>query len=225
MKKDYKFINFYDKIKKDDNKLTNPNFDIHKINVPFRMLIVGASGSGKTNTALNIIQAMSNTFSSIDIITKNADEKLYNYLKQKIKKNLNIYEGVSKIPNVDSYDKSSNHLIIFDDLMLDKMDKICDFYIRSRKMSCSCMFLTQSYIGNGTKEFRTIRKNCDYIILKKINGVNDLKLINREYSLGVDNETFLNMYNQIINEDFNNFLMIDCEKGSDERFRKNFICM
>jgi hypothetical protein len=55
------------------------------------------------------------------------------------------------------------------------MDRIRDFYIRSRKMGVSCIFISQSYIGNATKEYRTIRKNCHYIIQKNINGMNDLK--------------------------------------------------
>ena len=223
-KKGYEFVNFYDilpdKIK--GKGLPNPKFNVHKMNVPTRILIVGASGSGKTNTVLNLINCMAGTFTTIDVITKNGDEKLYNFLKLKTKENCRILEGIKNIPNIDEYKKGSNHLVIFDDLMLDKMDKITDFFIRARKQDCTCIFITQSYIGNGSSAYRTIRRNCDYLILKKINSNNDLKLINREYDIGIDNDEFLKIYDDIISENFNNFLMIDVIAPKNERFRKNF---
>ena len=49
---------------------------------PFRMIIIGPSGSAKTNTLLHLI----NNFHSIDKIylyTKDADEKKYQYLINK----------------------------------------------------------------------------------------------------------------------------------------------
>jgi hypothetical protein len=223
-KKGYEFVNFYEKLP--DNikgkNLPNPKFYIHKMNLPTRILVVGASGAGKSNTVLNLINCMSGTFTSIDIICKSADEPLYNYLKYKVKENCKIYEGIKNIPNIEDYKKDSNHLVIFDDLMLDKMDKIASFFIKSRKQGCTCIFISQSYIGNGTSDFRTIRRNCDYIILKKINSNNDLKLINREYDIGIDNNDFLKIYDDIISENFNNFLMIDISAPKNERFRRNF---
>lgn len=51
--------------------------------------------------------------------------------------------------------------------------------------------------------------------------MNDLKLINREYSLGIDHDNFIQIYNSIINENFNNFLLIDCNANNQKRFRKN----
>jgi hypothetical protein len=48
-------INFYDIIPKrylDD--IDNPNFELHHIDLPFRMCVVAPSGSGKTNFVLNL---------------------------------------------------------------------------------------------------------------------------------------------------------------------------
>jgi ABC-type lipoprotein export system ATPase subunit len=52
-------------------KQHNPNFEIHGIKTPFRMLIIGGSGAGKTQTFLNILHNFGNTFNNIYIITKN----------------------------------------------------------------------------------------------------------------------------------------------------------
>ena len=43
-------------------KSHNPHFDIHHIKIPFRMLIIGSSGSGKTQTLLSLIYKMPDTF-------------------------------------------------------------------------------------------------------------------------------------------------------------------
>ena len=224
MKKKYELINFYDilpeKIK--GKGLPNPNYKNHGIKLSTKILIVGASGAGKTSTILNLINCMNGTFTSIDVILKNADEPLYKYLKYKAKDSCRIFEGIKNMPNIDDYKKGSAHLVIFDDLMLEKMDKITEFFIRARKQDCTCVFITQSYIGNGTVAYRTIRKNCDYIILKKINGNNDLKNINKEYDIGIENDKFIKIYDDIITEDFNNFLMIDINAEKINRFRKNF---
>ena len=58
----------------------NPNFKDHKLNLPFRMLIIGGSGAGNTRTLLNLIRVMNGTFNNIHIITKKKDESLYDYL-------------------------------------------------------------------------------------------------------------------------------------------------
>jgi ABC-type lipoprotein export system ATPase subunit len=74
--------NFYEAkdMKKFLDKRENPHFNEHKIKLPFRMLIVGCSGSGKTNTLLNLIYMMPDTFSQIVIVTACKDEPLYNIL-------------------------------------------------------------------------------------------------------------------------------------------------
>ena len=48
-------INFYelDEVKAFTKKSINPKFKTHGIKVPFRSLIIGASGSGKTNIVMN----------------------------------------------------------------------------------------------------------------------------------------------------------------------------
>ena len=75
------------------------------MNLPFRMLIIGGSGAGKTQTLMNMIRIMNGTFNNIHIITKNKDEPLYNYLKSKVDNGLTITEGIESAPNFDEFDK------------------------------------------------------------------------------------------------------------------------
>ena len=54
-------IDWYKKIpKKYLPKQHNPHFETHHIKLPFRMIIAGNSGSGKTQTLLNIINVILN---------------------------------------------------------------------------------------------------------------------------------------------------------------------
>ena len=73
--------NFYDVLPDQfKSKIKNPNKHLHGLDLPFRMLVCAPSGSGKTNFALNLLALFSageGTFSEIRILTKNANEKLY----------------------------------------------------------------------------------------------------------------------------------------------------
>ena len=99
----------------------NPNYKDHKLNLPFRMLIIGGSGAGKTQTLMNLIRVMNGTFNNIHIITKNKDEPLYNYLESKVDNGLTITEGIDSAPNLDNFDKKEQTLIVMDDLVLEKI--------------------------------------------------------------------------------------------------------
>jgi len=98
-------VNFYKSMpKKFLLKSHNPNYKDHKLNFNFRMLIIGGSGAGNTQTLMNLIRVMNGTFNNIHIITKNRDEPLYNYLESKVDNGLTITEGIDSAPNLDEFD-------------------------------------------------------------------------------------------------------------------------
>jgi hypothetical protein len=200
----------------------NPCYDEHHLNIPFRMLIVGNSGSGKTTLVLEILHRMDDTFGNVIIITKNAEEPLYKFLRSKIKgEQLQIHEGIENIPKLDDLDPELQHLVVFDDLVLEKrQEKIEEFFIRARKIAkgVSCIYLTQNYFASP----KTIRINCNYIILKKLSSTRDLKMIMNDFSLGVDKDTLVNLY-KFATTDKNDFLLIDIDSPPENRFRLKFL--
>ena len=119
----YKILNLNDIVtNKKENKEHN--------DWPFRMLIIGPSSSGKTNTLLHLI----NNFHPIDKIylyAKDTDEKKYQYLINKREqagiKNLNDPHAFIEYSNdmndvlEDNYSKNRDKkvLIIFDDMVAD----------------------------------------------------------------------------------------------------------
>lgn len=202
-------------------KSHNPHYDRHHIKLPFRMIIAGNSGSGKTQTLLNLLYNMPNTFEKIFIVTKNKDEPLYNFLEDKLGEDgLTIKEGISELPDVDSLDKTQNNLIVLDDLVNEPSKQqrpICDYFIRARKKNCSIIYISQSFYAVP----KLIRDNISYLIIKQVSSMKNLTMICRECSLGIDKKQLKRIYDDAT-QSKQDFLLIDLEGNKDERFRKNF---
>jgi hypothetical protein len=217
-----KIENLYEKIPKELlDKVDNPNFHLHNLKLPFRMCIVAPSGSGKTNFLVNLLSIFSNgtgTFQSIHIITRNADEPLYRWIKGKSDQ-LVIKEGLSNTPQLDKFDKEFNHLVVWDDLVLSKdLSMVENYYIRARKLNVSVIFISQSYF----KIPKIIRNNCSYMVLLKLSGNREVNIILSEFGLGVTKEELISLYEYATNEKFSP-LIIDLETDKDNRFRKGLL--
>lgn len=213
-------IDWYKKIpKKYLLKQHNPNYNIHGIKLPFRMLVIGGSGAGKTQTFLNILHNFGNTFQNIYILTKNRDEPLYNYLSDKLSGDgLEVREGINNAPDLDSLNKEEQTLIVMDDLVLERnQQQLEQYFIRARKLNCSLIYISQSYFAVP----QLIRQNLTYLIIKRLNTLNDLFRIMREYSLGIDKVKFKQLYENATTTK-QDFLLVDLEEAPENRFRKNF---
>jgi hypothetical protein len=209
-------INFYKYTKKD--KTHNPRYNDHLIEVPFRMLVVAASGGGKTNFFCELLHRMSGTFEEIIICTRSRDEPLYDLLRDKLKGSVVFYE--SKVPELDDFKQDKKQrLICFDDLIISQalQSKIGEYFIRSRKFNISCVYLSQSFFAIP----KIIRQQAGYIVLKKIGSVKDLKLMIREFSLGLSMEELVALYKSITGSGTLEFLMIDLVNDK-YKYRHNF---
>lgn len=200
----------------------NPNVHLHHLDkLPFRMVVCAPSGSGKSNFVLSLIEKYSKgkgTFNSIHLICRSKCEPLYEYLEDKTNKMVKIEEGIANIPDINSFDKDLQHMVIFDDLVMEKdQSKLSEFYIRGRKKGISIVYLSQSFF----KVPKTIRSNCNYFVILKLSGKRDLNLIMSEFELGIDKKELLNIYEHATKEKFN-CLLIDVEADKQHKFRKNF---
>lgn len=215
-------IDWYKKIpQKYLTKTHNPNFNIHGIKLPFRMLIIGGSGAGKTQTLMNLIHNMGNTFNDIYIITKNKNEPIYEYLEDKLgKKGVSVIEGIESAPDLDEdINKEDQTLIVMDDLVLERNQKpLEEYFIRARKQNASLVYISQSYFAVPP----IIRKNLNYLVIKQLANLPDLFRIMREYSLGVDKKVLLKLYENSTTDNKQDFLLVDLDAEPNDRFRKNF---
>lgn len=195
------------------NKATN-------MSIPWRGVVVGSSGSGKTVLVLNLIKLHAKVYDLIVLVIKNSDEPLYNYLKTKIPpENLIIIEDLANLGKPEDYKSESQTLVIIDDMCLEKdQSKFTEFFIRGRKLNISTVYLTQSYVKCDI----TIRRNANYIFLKKIPNNRDITTLLNDFSIDVDKNKMLKAYKKCTEDHVLGFMMIDVNAPDSERFRCGF---
>ena len=160
---------------------------------PYRILIIGGSGSGKTNTLLNLIkeQDYHDVIDKIYLYAKDLSEPKYEYLIKKREdpgiKHVNNPNAFIVCSNTmdDVYEDIDNYnpkrdkkvLIVFDDMIADIMTNkrfqaiIKELFIRCRKLNISLVFITQSYFSVP----KDARLNTTHYFIMKINNRIELK--------------------------------------------------
>jgi hypothetical protein len=156
----------------------------------------------------------------IVLCIKNSDEPLYNYLKSKVpKESLIIIEDINQLGPPENYKSQTQTLVIIDDYCLEKdQSKFTEFFIRGRKLNISTVYLTQSYVKCDI----TIRRNANYIFLKKIPNNRDITTLLNDFSINVDKTVMLKAYKQCIQDPVLGFMTIDVNAPDSERFRCGF---
>jgi hypothetical protein len=214
---------FYEVFQKAGAKIEaqqNPNLGkSHVFATPFRMLLAGASGSGKSNTLLDVIQRMGKTFMKIVLCMPSADEYLYNQLKEHIGDKMEIFEGEAEyengrmgpnIPELDCINEEDDKgyvptLVVFDDWMIHKNQaRIMDYFIRARKRNVSCVYISQAFYQIP----KVVRLQANYIILKRGANMRDLRMIMSETSVEASPQDFQKMY-KICTDSLGRFLLIN----------------
>ena len=155
-------INFdeYTKVNKKEHNTNWPYIPDH----PNRILIMGGSGSGKTNALLNLLHNQP-YIDKIYLYAKDPYEDKYQYLINKRESvginHLNDRKAFIEYSNdmhdvyknIDNYnpDKENKILIVFDDMIADMIKNkelnsiVTELFIRGRKLNISLVFITQSY--------------------------------------------------------------------------------
>ena len=133
---------------------------------PYRILIIGGSGSGKTNTLLNLINEQKD-IDKIYLYAKDLSEPKYEFLIKRHEdagtKHLNDLDAFIECSNtmddiyenIDDYspNKKRKILIVFDGMIADIVTnqkfqvRIKELFIRCRKPNISLVFITQSYFS------------------------------------------------------------------------------
>ena len=204
---------------------------------PYRILIIGGSGSGKTNALLNLI----NNQPDIDKIysyAKDPHEDKYQFLIKKTEsiglKHFNDPKAFIEYSNdmhdvyknIDHYnpDKENKILIVFDDMIADMISNkklnsiITELFIRGRKLNISLVFITQLYF----KFPKNVRLNTTYIFIMKIPDKRELQQIAINHSSDINTKDFINIYKKCTDKPYS-FLANDTSLLSNDplRFRQS----
>ena len=204
---------------------------------PYRILIIGGSGSGKTNTLLNLINEQKD-IDKIYLYAKDLSEPKYEYLIKNRSKagrkhvnNGNVFIEYSNTmddvhKNIDDYNPNRRRkiLIVFDDMIADIMTNkkfqaiIKELFVRCRKINISLVFITQSFFSVP----KDVRLNSKHYFIMKINKKRELQNITINHSADIDHKDFMKIYRECTKEPYN-FLTIDTTLPSSNplRFRKN----
>ena len=206
---------------------------------PYRILIVGGSGSGKTNALLNLTNNQPN-IDKIYLYDKDPYEEKYQYLINKREKvgldhfkdprafmeYSNDMQDVCK--NIEDYNpgKKRKVLIVFDDMIADMITNkklnpvVTELFIRGRKPNISIVFITKSYV----KVSKDVRLNSTHFFIMKIPNRRELQQIALNHSSDIDFKDFMKIYKKCTAEPCS-FLVNDTTLSSDDslRFRKNLL--
>ena len=224
---------------------TNENITEHNLkwpcipDHPYRILIIGGSGSGKTNALLNLINNQPD-IDKIYLYAKDSYETKYQYLINKREKVVLDHFDDPKAfmeysndmqddyKNIEDYNpiKKLKVLIVSDDMIADMINNnklnpaVTELFIRCRKLNISIVFITQSYF----KVLKDVRLNSTHFIIMKISNKRELQQTALNHSSDIDFKGFMKIYKKCTAEPYY-FLVNDKTLPSDDtlRFRKNLL--
>ena len=178
-------INDLDRITNENNKEHGEKWPFIP-NHPYRILIIGGSGSGKTKALLNLVKDQDH-IDKTDLYSKDLSEPKYEFLiknwenvgiKYCTDRNafIEFFSAMDNVyQNIDDYNPSIKRkiLIVFHDMIADIMSNkkfkviIKELFIRCGKLNISFVFITQSYFSVA----KDVRLNWTHYLFMKINNI------------------------------------------------------
>ena len=217
----------------------NPNW-IYISNHPYRILINGGSGSGKTNLLLNLMKHQQPDIDKIYLYVKDPFESKYQLLingREKIgikklkhrKAFIDYSQTIDDVfENLEDYNptKKRKVLTVFDDIIAymeaNKMLRpiVTELFLRGRKLNISLVFISQSYF----KLPKTIRINATHYFIMKIPNKREIQQIASIHSSDIEFKDFMKPYKDYAKEPLS-FLLNDTTLPSNNplRFRENLL--
>ena len=180
------------------DNIINSKYQNDDEDLPFRMLIIGPSGFGKTSVLLHLIKSLHDTHpvDNIYLYAKDLGEPKYEFLINNRRnagiRHLNDPTAFIEYSNDmnDVYTDINDHnkkrenrvLIVLDDMIADiesnkKLKAIIkELFYRCRKLNISIVFITQS----NFRALKDARLNSTHYIVMKIDNKKELKRIAEE---------------------------------------------
>ena len=228
----------FDDITNKNNKDHNENWP-YIPDHPYRILIIGSSGSGKTNALLNLIKEQDD-IDKIYLYGKDMSKPKYEFLIKRrenagiihlkeLKEFIECSNSMDDVfDDIDGYNLARKRkiLIVFDDMIADIVTNkkfqaaVEELFIRCRKLNILFVFITQSYFSVP----KDVRLNSTHYLITKIYNNKELQNIAINHSADIDYKDFTKIYRKCTNEPFS-FMTIDTTLSASNpvRFRKNLL--
>ena len=216
-----KITNHYAKMPK---QKVSASFKKHHILPNSMIVVIGGTGTGKTNAVYEMIHRMDGDFYEIIVFNPvSTDEPIYNKLKKEIP-DVKLIQDIKDLPQLKSFDedKDNHKLLIVDDFInLPKKDmkKINEFFTGGRKSGFTVVALCQSY----TAVPKIITRNAQYFMIFKLNDNITIQSILRNHNIhNINKEAFRDFYDHAIKNQFD-FFTVDLKGGKISHLRKGFL--
>ena len=200
---------------------------------PYRILIIGGSGSVKTNALLDLINNQPD-INKIYLYAKDQYQAKYQFLINKRKcvglKRFNdpkVFIEYSDdmqdvFKNIDEHniDKECKILIVFDDMIAVMINNkklnsiVAELFIRGRKLNISLAFIAQS----SFKVPKDVRLNTTHFFIIKIPDKRELQQTALNHSPDINSKDSNNIYKKYTAEPYS-FLVDDATLASDNPLR------
>lgn len=232
-KKFYDFQNIYNEIPNcKDTRFSYKDADIIQLELPFRILIVGGTGSMKTTWIFNLLKRMQ-CFTRIMVFAKVLDEKLYSYLRAfmkkvcKKKKDNSLYyesDDIETFPDFtdktvgDRYKNDGEQtLVVVDDMLVEHQKRLIQAFLFGRKYNVSLVYISQSY----PKVPKDLRRQCNYTVIKKQEQKDDLAFLHKSLSIPMKFSHFSKLYNEVNKKKENGILIDNLHNDPNYKIRVN----
>jgi hypothetical protein len=220
-----------------DKKQNDKSNQIHPLlpKHPFRILMVGGSGQGKSNLLINMVYKPMVVFERLYVYSAMNNQPKYKFLKRHYdmmdkmlekdygikQKTIQVWndtlEGIDKL--LDTLDADKKNLIIIDDFSVcpskQEQNAIDILYTKCRHKNTSIIILTQLYFRPPST--RPVRNNITHAILFQNFNNQELQLLQKELGSDLPRGEFRKLYNFILSEKYN-FMVID-NSTDDRRLR------
>jgi len=225
-----------------EDKINDKNNQIHELlpRHPARILICGASGTGKSNLMINMLYKPMLVFEKLYVYSAMFDQPKYKFLKnhyqlldEMVKKECGLdqktimkwqdnLENIDKL--IDELDPEFKNLIVIDDFSVcptkQEQQAIDILYTKCRHKNTSIMILGQMYFKNPSS--RCVRNNLTHLILYQNYNSMEIQLLQKEVGSDLPKGHFRRLYNYILSKKYD-FLYIDnTTDNKRKRYRRNF---
>ena len=200
-----------------------PNWSKLRIDWPFRLAVIGGTGTKKTQTFGNLLADIGIVDQCVVVATDLSDA-VYQTMQAepalfKVKEMLQtdqLAEWSALWAESDRETDDLVKLVCFDDVLgLRLPQSVTDVYSRGRRKGWSCVFINQSFFGTDGY----VRANTRYIILKAVNQLKDAVSIFRQYGLPA---SLVSVYETIMQTP-GDFMLLDTQAPDESlRVRRNY---
>lgn len=187
-----------------------------------RAIIVGSSGSGKTNLMISLLEHPNGLrYENIYVFSKSLFQEKYVNLENTISKidGMSFFGFSNACDVLDPSLALPNSIMIFDDVASEKQGPIRSYFCFGRHRAVDSFYLSQTY---SFIPLQNIRVNANLIIMFRQNVTNLKHVFNDVVSPDMSFEKFSNMCSKCWSDRYS-FVVIDLESEINKgRYRRNF---